>query len=115
MKVKRKDVLSIIKATFPEYNGRKISVEAAENVWFYNLNWCDGTKYAYKACTVLGESIPARVGMDGPPPWDNPTEMKECAVPVGVVIVRHSIFMGMDGGLIIYVNPSNMPKFLEGK
>ena len=40
--VRRQDVDMIVRATFPEYRGRKIRVAAAEGVTLHDLNWSGG-------------------------------------------------------------------------
>lgn len=108
IKVSRKNAKSIIDATFPEYNGRKVAVEFTESVTFYDTNWGGGTRNVYKALNSNGRvsKLPA------PAPWVNPVEGLTVQLPIDCLIVEHSIFCGKDVGITIYSNPLNAPKWL---
>jgi len=47
-----------------------------------------------------------------PAPWNNPVEGKEFEIPVGVVVVEHSMFCGKDMGLTFYIRAENASKLL---
>lgn len=112
VQVSKKDVLPIVRASFPEWNGRKIRVKASESVRLHDLNWSGGTRSQYRACTINGASIEAKRDLNAPAPWDNQYEGAKCDIPQGIAIVEHSFFCGKDSGLRIHVNPLDMPKFL---
>ena len=110
IKITRKQALPIIKATFPDYNGRKIHVEFRENITFYDTNWGGGTKNTYSFVRADG----AIAHYDAPAPWVNPVEGKRVPLPPDVIVVCHSIFCGQDCGLTIYAHPSLAEKMLSG-
>ena len=110
MKVTRKQAENIIKATFPEYRGRKIKVEFRPEVTFYDTNWGGGSRNQYAA--VKADGTKARLNV--PAPWLNVVEGATVPLPADVLIVEHSIFCGKDCGLTIYANPVNLPKWLPG-
>lgn len=108
IKVSRKEVKSIIEATYPEYTGRKISVVFAETVTLYDLNWSGGTCNKYTALTANGKTASPHI----PAPWANPFEGAKVNVPVDAVIVEHCYFCGTDCGITIYANPVQAPKWI---
>jgi hypothetical protein len=113
MKVKKSDIAGIVKATFPEYKGRKFGLRPVETVMFTDLNYSGGTRNKYRACTTSGESIESKFNLNAMPPWANPFEGKRVELPAGAVVVEHSMFCGQDCGLTVYVNPADMPKMLN--
>lgn len=112
VQVSKKDVSAIVRASFPEWTGRKIRVKASESVRLHDLNWSGGTRSEYRACTLDGSEIESKYDLNAPAPWNNQFEGAKCDIPVGVAIVEHSYFCGKDSGLRIHVNPLDMPKFL---
>lgn len=113
IRIKSKDVKSIIKATFPDYKKRTVCVEAREKVTLYDLNWSGGTRSEYKACSLDGQPIENKVFLGGPAPWENPFEGAEIPIPEGVAIVEGGFFCGKEKMLYININPANMPKLLN--
>jgi hypothetical protein len=107
-KVTRKQVKAIIEQTYPDYNGRKFTVEAAERVTFYDTNWSGGTRSQYVAMTRDGKTGT----FTAPAPWVNRLEGQTVDLPEDVIIVKHSIFCGQDCGIRFYVHPNVMPKML---
>lgn len=113
IKVKRADVKSLITATFPEYTGRKLRVEARESITLYDLNYSGGTRNQYRVCALDGgKKIGSADRFNQIAPWANPAEGQTIQIPEGAVIVEHSMFCGQDAGLTFYVNPANMPSLL---
>jgi hypothetical protein len=111
--VKRADVAQVVSATFPEYRGRKIKVQAAADVMLHDLNWSGGSRSQYRTCTLEGRYIGGADKANARAPWDNQgAEGARVPIPAGAVVVRHSMFCGKDTGLTIYVNPADMPKLL---
>ena len=108
MKLSTKQASPIVKATFPEYNGRKFRLEFTESVTFYDTNWSGGTRNQYKAVkrdgTIGVQHIPA--------PWVNMVEGKKFELSPDVLVVEHSHFCGQDMGIRIYAHPSNAPKWI---
>jgi hypothetical protein len=111
IKVTKKEIKPILEASFPDYTGKKFTVEFAEKITFYDLNWDGGTKNEY--CAVNFESESKHLP-DNFAPWNNPIEGKTVIIPVDVLIVEHSYFCGHDMGIRIYANPVNAPKLLKG-
>jgi len=108
IKITRKDAEPIIKATFPQYNGRKIKIEFTDKVTFYDTNWGGGTKNTYAAVKSNGQ-----VGhFYAPAPWVNPVEGMTTDLPTDTLLVEHSIFCGKDCGITIYMHPANAPKWI---
>ena len=112
IRVKKRDVAAILKATFPEYSGRKITVIPTERVFFYGLNWDSGSRSQYRAATLGGEATGEMDGYNALAPWNNPAEGGSAAIPEGMCVVEHTIFCGKDAGLRIHVNPADMPKWI---
>lgn len=108
LKVTRKQVEPIIKATFPTYRGRKISVCFTDKVTFSDTNWGDGSRNFYAALRSDGRNARLHV----PAPWVNPIEGMTIDLPADVLIIEHSIFCGQDCGIRIYAHPVNAPKWL---
>ena len=113
IKVKRKEVLGIIQATFSDYSGRKIKVVVSNSCTLHDLNWGGGTRYEYRACTIDGKALGDSGKYNAIAPWDNYAEGAIVPIPSGCIMVSRGCFCGHDTGLTIYVNPSDMPKLLE--
>lgn len=110
--VERKGVEHVIQATFPEYKGRKVALKAVEKVVVNGLNWDGGSRSCYVGCTLDGKRTgDASIG-NAAAPWANPIEGKEVTVPAGYALVEHSYFCGKNMGLMVYLNPADMPRYL---
>lgn len=112
VKVTRADIPQIVRATFPDYRGRKFKVQATEKVTLHDLNWSGGSRSQYRTCTLNGTPAGSADRYNAMAPWENIAEGKSLPVPQGFAVVRHSIFCGKDTGLTVYVNPADMPKLL---
>jgi hypothetical protein len=110
--VEPKDVQNIIRATFPNYAGKKVSVQGAEEVMITDLNWTGGSRTRYAACTLDGQPTGNADAGNAAPPFRNPVEGKTVPIPQGFALVAHVMFCGKDLGLRIHVNPADMPKYL---
>ena len=110
--VKRADVEPLVRATFPEYRGRKIRVQPRERVTFSSLNWEGGSRSQYRACTLTGQWTGSAAKYNAQAPWANQAEGKSVDIPPGACIVEHVMFCGKDLGLRIYVRPEDMPRLL---
>jgi len=115
IKVSKKDVAAIVTATFPEYTGRKFKVNASGRVMLLDLNWSGGSRSQYRAATLDGKSLGGMDRWNHVWPGHNIAEGKTLDIPAGATVVRHSIFMGRDSGLTIFVNPNDMPRLLSNK
>ncbi len=109
MKAHRKQVKPILEITFPDYTGRKITVEPKERITFYDCNWSGGTKNEYKAIRNDGETST----LPTPAPWVNPFEGKTVDMRPDIIIVEHSYFCGKDIGITIHIHPDLLPKMLN--
>lgn len=112
VKVRKTDVAQIVQATFPAYRGRKIRIEPRKSVHVCGLNWDGGSRSQYRGCTLTGRPTGSLDRYNQRAPWDNPAEGQSLELVPDVALVRHSIFMGKDTGLTIYVHPDSMPKLL---
>lgn len=109
MRITRKQAFLVLRATFPEYRGRKIELVFRESVSFWDTNWFGGTRSEYRFVDQTGASAK----LEAPAPWSNPIEGKTVALPVGVLCVKHTIFCGRDMGIEIIANPAWAPKWVE--
>ena len=107
----RKQAAKIISLSYPDYKGRKITVEFSDTVSFYDTNWGGGSKNYYTALglTENGELV-ARQYI-APAPWNNTVEGTTVALPTNALIVERSFFCGKETGLTIYVNPAQESLF----
>lgn len=109
-KATKAQVAPLVKAAFPEYKGRKFTIEFAGVVTLHDLNWGDGTKNEYVALAVNGQMKPLRTSCSQFDPMEN----LRVSIPANVVIIQHSWFCGQDAGIRIWANPCYMPKWLTG-
>jgi hypothetical protein len=112
IKVTRKQVELLARATFPAYRGRTFRVEATSEVTLFDLNWSGGSRSQYRTCTLAGEPIGSADKHNQVAPWNQTAEGQTVPVPQGAVCVRHSMFCGKDMGLTFYVHPADMPRLL---
>lgn len=111
--VKRQDVEHIVRATFPNYRGRKISVRASGAESLQDLNWSGGSRSEYRACTLDGRLLGTSADYNARwPGYNQGVEGARVDVPAGCVMVRHSILCGKDTGLTITCNAADMPRLL---
>lgn len=114
VKVSRKQVANIIRATFPLYRGRKICLipRASHDIHPLSMNWSGGTRYSYAACSLSGVATGNLFKHHMTAPWQKPTKVDTVPIPRGHCIVEHIMFCGKDLGLRIYLNPEDMPRQL---
>lgn len=108
------EVKRILAATFPDYNKRTVRLVPSEKVVFQGLNWFEGSKTEYRACSILGVPQEKDPQFDAHAPWNNPYEGKEVGLPEGCVIVEWSWFCGQRVEARIHVNPRNLVGMIEG-
>jgi len=106
--VSKSKVKSLLNVTFPNYRGRKISVEFTERVTFMNFNWGGGTKCDYRFVRADDQTR----ALPTLPPWRDPFEGRTVELPQDVLVVMHEIFCGNDVGITIYAHPANAPRWL---
>ena len=109
LKLTTKQAKVIVKATFPQYTGRKFKIEFTDKITFYDTNWGGGSRNYYAAVSSDGKTIHLHV----PAPWVNPVEGATLPMPEDALIVEHSIFCGQDMGIRIYAHPCHLPKWIE--
>lgn len=108
-KVRRADIRSILRATFPDYHGRKFTVDPSGRVTFSDLHWGGGTRNEYRAVMLYGlrvEPVPAGL------PWESPTDGLAVDIPRGVLVVEHSYHCGVDCGIRVHCNPLDLRQML---
>ena len=102
MKLTKKQAWPIVSRVFPEYKGRKFTLEYGDNVTFWDLNWSGGSRTYYAAVQLNGDK--ARVFSAMPAPWNNPLEGESVALSPNVAVVTHTFFQGKDCGIHILVS-----------
>jgi len=111
IRVRKSDVAAVVKATFPNYSGRRFVVLVAETVQFSDLNWGGGTRNEYRSHDLTDGTARSLPQM---PPWKNVAEGKTVPIPDGWAVVEQSYFCGRDHGLTIHVNPRTLSGALPG-
>lgn len=106
IKLRKADVASLVKATFPNYSGRTFTAEQAERVTFHDLNWGGGTRNQYVVVDMVGGRVADLRPLSRVHPAQQPMEGQVIELPAGVVVVEHSTFCGKDCGLRFYFNPN---------
>lgn len=100
-------------ATFPAYRGRSVCVVAAESLTLHNTQWSGGSRTQYVLISlrpIKAMPIPSAPFLQHSQMHETPQEIRP-----GFAIVSHSYFCGKDGGLTIYLHPSEMPKRLKAE
>lgn len=106
VKLKKSDLPKAWLKAFPEYKGRKFSVEIAQDVYLSDLHWGGGSRNYYSAVSLeTGKAFPALVGS----PFSGPVlEGSKVPLNASYVVAEHSIFQGHDMGITFYVHPEAM-------
>ena len=83
---------SIVSTAFPDYRGRKVSVNPTDQVLFAGLNWDGGYRSRFHAVGLdpSGRLVtaPMFAGDHAPAPWNNPLEGKRIQLPPDTCIVE---------------------------
>lgn len=111
--IDRREVEHLISATYPEWKGQKVQVEATDSLLVHGLNWSGGSRNQYRACTLDGKATGSADIGNHAAPWRNPVEGKTTPIPSGHCVIQHIMFCGKDLGIRIYVNPVDMPRYLK--
>lgn len=103
-------VKAILRATFPNYRGRKVRVALFDRPLYLDLSWSGGTRDS----VALIDFTNGRIGhLRCPSPWARGAyDPVDC--PPGALLVVHSIFCGVDSGVTIYVRPPDLPLLSGG-
>lgn len=109
MKVRKRDVAAVVAAAFPDYRGRRFRLHAAARIRLDSVHWDGGSRNEYVAVHLAtGRAAPARV----PAPWFVPSNGIEVDLPVGSLVVEHSVFCGKDAGITVHSHPANLAALL---
>lgn len=102
----------LIKATFPEYRGRKpVTLIAATEVAFTNLYWDGGSRSTYAVVTLDGFR-PFTLPQDNPPQFGGSRDTPRHALPPGVAVIENPTICGKQGALRISVHPDSLAPLL---
>ena len=100
---------TILALTFPDYRGRKYSLEHARELTLYDRDWSGGTHADYAVLRDIGNGIEVAETPPFRPSAGPAAYAPTLALQPGYVVVRHYFFCGHDAGITIYTNPdSNM-------
>lgn len=97
------EVSQIGLAAFPDYRGKKFSVDVFKGPMRLDSYWDGGSKNSFAAVdleTLRAGAVPENYNMGAE------------VLPNNIAIVKHTIFSGKDLGLTIYVNATNISKSL---
>jgi hypothetical protein len=101
----------LIRATFPEYRGRLVRLVATDGPINASSYWDGGSRdyFAFVHIDTLRATslAPAQSAYDRPVPG-----LDRVTLPPGVACVMHSIVMGKDRGITVYVRKDNVVNFL---
>ena len=91
-------VKRLLAATFPEWNGRKIKARLWTRPMRLENYWDGGTRSYYVAVRVTDGAV-SDFGTDNP---FMASAHAEVDLPVGVILVEHTIFCGRDAGITVW-------------
>jgi hypothetical protein len=104
-----KSIRAILAACYPAWRGRKVRVKPA-TTYRMSAFWADGSRDEVKAYNLVdGTVADPRSAACNPM---NAAAHVEIDIPVGVLLVEHSVFMGKDAGVTIHVHPSSLAPLL---
>jgi hypothetical protein len=109
-KATKVQVKALVGQAFPDYRGRKFSIEFAQTLTLHNLGWDGGSRNEYVAVDVNAHMLP----IGNSYMQFDPLEGKTFKIPADVVILERSWFCGHDMGIRIWANPVYLPRWLKG-
>ena len=109
LKLKKTEAWPVVSKAFPDYKGRKFKLSLSPFVLLHDTNWGGGSRNFYALVPLSGEDA---VRLRDFPPFRNPAEGKNVAVPEGAVVVEYTIFCGKDLGMTLYANTQDLPRLL---
>jgi len=116
IKVSKTDkvVKAIINASFPNYKGRKVSIETSRIPTQLDSYWFEGSR-DYYAFVQLADDFKCLPVHSNNPVYEpkQPRDLKN--LPKGIVLVQHTIFCGKDMGITIYANQDDVTPLIEHK
>jgi hypothetical protein len=86
-----------LRATFPDYRGRKVRVAPYTRPLFLQTTWSEGSRDEVKAIRLADGQVADASGFAG---WG---AAEEVACPAGHVLVVHTVSYGHDLGITFYV------------
>ena len=107
-------IAKILRATYPDYRGRKVYVDPSDGPVDVRSYWSEGSR-DYFVAVDLRTMRTIAVPQNGTPFDGGPLSPNGVIPPVGYAIVEHSIFCGKDVGITIHVHPDSMPRFLPAQ
>ena len=115
MYIEKQDIAELVKATYPDYTGRKFKVQTATKYRLSNY-WDGGTKNFAKFAKYENgwKVLPAPATTTDP---FNGIAHATMDIPKNGLVVEHSIFCGKDAGITVYLHPESeyLPKFLPAE
>jgi hypothetical protein len=94
---------------FPGYSGRKFKLDTFTGPMNLTSYWDGGSKESYVILNL--KTRKSKVVPENGTPYTGKS-FRISKLPEGFAVVEHSIFMGKDMGITIFVNPENMAKML---
>lgn len=104
------EVVQIVKTAFPDYNGRKFSVDTVSGTMRLDSYW-DGGSRDYFCFVDMSNMQSFPVPENGTPFTNNGQIFKLEALPENIALVRHTVFCGKDLGCTVFVAPNNLNRF----
>ncbi len=105
------EVKAIAQAAFPDYQGRKFSVEPFSGPMRLDSNWEGGSRSYYAVLDLA--SLRYFAIQENGTPFSNGGKIEQISdLPMNAVVVEHCFFCGKDFGIRLYVRPENLAKLL---
>lgn len=102
-------MLRIVRAAFPDYNGRKFEIRTSETFGTGDNHWSRGSR-TYQALVSRTNEQVVTLPQCGTP-FDK-TQPGTYEIPHGVILVEHVYFCGRDLGIRFTVRPDEAAAFL---
>lgn len=103
------NLIKIMKACFPDYTGRKFSLEFIKDSFEVTSYWDEGSKTYYVFVNYEGKTMEVPSHSH---PFIQENENRKAILIKGLACVKHIIFCGHDLGLTIMLHPDEQPKQL---
>ena len=109
-----KTIKAILKASFPDYKGRKVSIETGYIPQQLDSYWFEGSR-DYYAFVQLDENFKCLQVHSNHPLFEKNQPRELNGLPKGIVLVQHTYFCGKDAGITIYANKEDVTPLIEMK
>ena len=110
------EVIEVAKRAFPNYTGRKYSLEVFKGPKRLDSCWDGGSRDTYKVIPLTKSTTGMFKVPENGTPFSNDGIICELSdLPEGLALVCHCIFCGRDIGLTVYVNANNMNQTMIGE